>query len=46
MNFLDPVQTPYLIVLAAAILVPILVVAFRRYRKPIDKADQNDDRYG
>jgi hypothetical protein len=39
MPVLDPAQIPYLIVLAAAVVVGIVVIAFRRYRKPIDKAD-------
>jgi len=40
MSMLDPAQIPYLIVLAAAVVVAIVLLAFRRYRKPIDKVDE------
>lgn len=39
MALFNPAQIPYLIVLAAAIVVAIVVLTFRRYRKPVDKAD-------
>jgi len=43
MNSLDPAQIPYLIVLAAAVVLAFFILAFRRYRKPIDKPiDKNE----
>ena len=43
MNVLYSSPMPYLILLGAAVVVGLLVLVFRRYRKPIDK-DENEPR--